>query len=91
MAPAMPLPQNITERNSGHRSGERSRSQRAAQVTRSQPVTWAGSPPSRRGIVLPQRQPNTTRLRPIEVAPPAVIRRLLEALERFECRERKAS
>lgn len=40
--------------------------------------------------MLPQRQFDTKRLHPIEIAPPAVIRRLLEALERFECREQGA-
>lgn len=33
--------------------------------------------------MLPQRTPNTKRLRPIEVAPPTVIRRLLEALDKW--------
>lgn len=34
--------------------------------------------------MLPQRTPKTKRPYPIEVAPPTVIRRLLEALERWE-------
>lgn len=33
---------------------------------------------------LPQRTPKTKRPHPIEVAPPAVIRRLLEALDKWQ-------